>query len=210
MWGLPTIPENLHPTARITRIYCRLKEWLWVSIILDKVFWFKSCGRFLYKLLQCSCAALLSLRANDTIKRNDIDHWRVIHPNSSSCFLGSPFVLSSLIDLVLHGYFLGYRLLEGKYLVYSMIECIMLLKHPVISSTLHQIIMAAEIHKPGFFCLSWIAQKSDPGRSFPLDKFVGSCGMLTMILSLNVGLVIDLNVRTKSPREAQWYWCFSR
>ena len=38
-------------TARINRMYCNLKRWLRVSIILDKVLWFTSRGRFLHKLL---------------------------------------------------------------------------------------------------------------------------------------------------------------
>lgn len=69
--------------------------------------------------LQCSCVALPSLRAQDRIKWNNIDHWRVIHPNFSSRFLGSSFAAFP------HWFnpaccFLGYKLLEVRCLFCSM------------------------------------------------------------------------------------------
>lgn len=49
--------------------------------------------------------------------------------------------------------------------------------------------------------MSWIAQKSDPERSDPLDKVVRKRD--TTVLSLNLGLVTDSNARTRSPKETQ-------
>lgn len=49
--------------------------------------------------------------------------------------------------------------------------------------------------------MTWIAQKSDPERGDLLDKVVRKRD--TRVLPLSLGLVTDLNARTKSPKETQ-------
>jgi hypothetical protein len=67
--------------------------------------------------------------------------------------------------------------------------------------------MAAEIHWPGFFCLSRVYSEIRPEKSSFLSMLnirEDYCLLaLTMALSLYLRLITDSYARTLSPREAQ-------
>lgn len=50
--------------------------------------------------------------------------------------------------------------------------------------------------------MSWITQKSDLERRYPLDQVMSRGGIPGFFPSI-WGLVTDLNARTKSPKETQ-------